>query len=130
MTSHRAVLTTLLLSATLARAAPVAPWGTGESRGEDLTVTLVTFGPSDDGVDSYFGHSALVVEDSRLHQSRLYNYGMFDFDWRMLLKFVGGRLEFWVGEARVEGTIDFYRSLNRDVTLQVLNLDLPARESL
>lgn len=111
----------LLLAATPASAQDMPPWGTGESRGEDLTIYLVTFGPGDD-VASWWGHGSLVVEDQRLKQSRLYNYGMFSFDERMLLRYAMGRLEFWVDDASPGGTFRFYRSLNRDVRLQELNL--------
>lgn len=98
------------------------PWGTGESRGEDLSVTLATFGPGDD-LPSWWGHSAMVVVDSRLRQARLYNYGMFDFSTGFVHKFVQGRLEFWVADTEyVTGTFDLYKHLDRDVRLQELNL--------
>ena len=46
------------------------PWETGESRGEDLLIQLVTFGPGD-VITTYFGHTALVVHDKRLDIARL-----------------------------------------------------------
>jgi Domain of unknown function (DUF4105) len=104
-----------------------APWGTGQSRGEDLEVYLVTFGPGDE-VISWFGHTALVVEDSRLNQRRLYNYGMFGFGPDMLPKFAMGRLEFWVEDTTmVVPTYRYYARDNRDVRIQRLNL-LPAKK--
>ncbi|PTL82367.1 DUF4105 domain-containing protein [Vitiosangium sp. GDMCC 1.1324] len=115
------VLGLLLLAAPSARAQEMPPWGTGESRGEDLSIYLATFGPGDD-VASWWGHGSLVVEDQRLHQTRLYNYGMFSFDSSMLLRYAMGRLEFWVDDASAAGTFRFYKSLNRDVRLQELNL--------
>ena len=100
----------------------VAPWGTGESRGEDLTIWLATFGPGDD-LPSWWGHSAMVIEDRRLHVHRLYNYGMFGFSTGFVHKFVQGRLEFWVGDDdRVLETYQMYRQQNRDVRIQELNL--------
>ncbi|HYO51591.1 DUF4105 domain-containing protein [Archangium sp.] len=111
----------LLLASTPAHAQETPPWGTGESRGEDLTIYLVTFGPGDD-VAAWWGHGSLVVEDQRLEQSRLYNYGMFSFDERMLARYAMGRLEFWVDDASPGATFRFYRSLDRDVRLQELNL--------
>jgi len=111
----------LLLAATPARSQEMPPWGTGESQGEDLSIYLVTFGPGDD-VASWFGHGSLVVEDQRQKQSRLYNYGMFSFDSSMLARYAMGRLEFWVDDASAGATFRFYRSLNRDVRLQELNL--------
>ncbi len=98
------------------------PWGeAGISRGEDLSIQLVTFEPGDD-IPSWFGHTALVVEDTRLRTSRLYNYGMFSFDSAMLAKFAMGRLEFWVGDSHVKRTYDFYASMNRGVRIQELNI--------
>lgn len=114
-----AVLTVLLGSPAHAY---VAPWGDGTSDPEDLSVLLVTFGPGrKEDVASWFGHTALVVEDRKLRHARLYNYGMFTFDSKMLARFAMGRLEFWVGEADVRATLDFYRAENRDVRLQELN---------
>ncbi len=98
------------------------PWATGQSRPEDLTITLVTFSPGDT-LTELWGHTALVVEDARLNHGRLYNYGMFGFDDGFVHRFVQGRLEFWVDDAPILATYDFYkRLLNRDVRLQVLSL--------
>lgn len=112
----------LLLAAVPARAQDsLPPWGTGQSRGEDLVISLVTFSPGDD-VASWWGHGSLVVEDRRLGQQRLYNYGMFSFDSTMLGRYAMGRLEFWVDDASVGGTFRAYQRLNRDVRVQQLNL--------
>jgi hypothetical protein len=101
---------------------PPAPWAPGgPSRPEDLVISVVTFGPGSD-LPSWWGHTALVVEDRALQHGRLYNYGMFDFSTGFVHKFVQGRLEFWVGEASVRGTYDFYKELDRDVRVQILDL--------
>ncbi len=106
------------------------PWGADESRGEDLAITLATFGPGE-SLESWWGHSAMVVEDRRLHQARLYNYGMFDFSTGFVHKFVQGRLEFWVEDTEyVTGTYEAYRRGNRDVRLQELNLTPDQRRVL
>ncbi len=105
------------------------PWATGESRPEDVVVTLVTFGPGEELI-SWWGHTALVVEDRRLRHGRLYNYGMFTFDEGMLRRFAMGRLEFWVGEASVYGTYEDYKRQGRDVRLQELNLPDDRRMAL
>lgn len=99
-----------------------APWATGQSRPEDLTITLVTFSPGDT-LTELWGHTALVVEDRGLNHGRLYNYGMFGFDDGFVHRFVQGRLEFWVDDAPILATYDFYKQrLHRDVRLQVLAL--------
>lgn len=115
-----------LVTAPAARAQP-APWVRGESRGEDLEIYLVTFGPGPEVV-SWFGHSALVVEDRRLNERRLFNYGMFSFDSKILAKYALGRLEFWVDATpHVTQTYRLYAWEGRDVRLQRLNLS-PARK--
>lgn len=99
----------------------VPPWLTGESRPSDLSISLVTMGPGDD-VHQYFGHTALEVRDKRLGIAALYNFGTFGFDEAFLLKFLKGRLEFWVGVQSTRQTYEFYADQDRDVRLLELNL--------
>lgn len=112
-----------------AQGASEPPWATGRSNPEDLRIKLVTFGPGPD-VASWFGHSALVVEDTRLKHSRLYNYGMFTFDGTLLVKFASGRLEFWVGQQPETPTYEMYKRSGRDVRIQILNLTPRKRQEL
>jgi hypothetical protein len=113
----------LLLAVLLAG---VAPWGAGESRGEDLSIKVVTFGEGDD-VTEWFGHAAVVVEDRRLHESRLYNYGEYSFDRAMVGRYAMGHLEFSVGERPVERTLALYGARDRAVRMQELWLS-PAQK--
>ena len=69
----------MLVVANLGWAQTPAPWALGGSRAEDLAVRLVTIAPSDP-IYTWWGHSALIVEDLRLGISRFYNYGLFSFD--------------------------------------------------
>jgi hypothetical protein len=109
----------------LASAQPArAPWGLGESRGEDLRISLITFGPGS-AIYEWWGHAALAVEDTRLGEGRLYNFGMFEFD--KFAEFALGRLEFYVAEDSVPLTLRMYARDDRDVTIQVLNLAPKAR---
>ncbi len=110
-----AVVLGLTVAGSVAQAAPLP------ASGDELSVSLVTFSPGDD-IASWFGHTALIVDNVSRRDSRLYNYGMFSFDDKMLAKFVAGRLEFWVGEDYVGPTFRYYRSLNRDIRVQLLNL--------
>lgn len=98
------------------------PWASGASRGQDLDIELMTFGVGDD-IPSWWGHTAIAVRDRRLKQERVYNFGMFHFGPDMLPKFLMGRLEFWVGQGSYARTVRLYAELDRDVTVQVLNLD-------
>jgi hypothetical protein len=113
-----------MIAIVLAVTLSMTPWGQGVSQPEDLRISLVTFSPGD-SLTEWWGHSALVVEDVRLSQSRLYNYGMFSVDDvpGFLKRFMRGRLEFWVAEDDVLRTFNFYKnSLNRDVRIQLLDL--------
>lgn len=94
---------------------------TGQSRPEDLRVSVVTFSPGDT-LTEWWGHTALVVEDTKLNHGRLYNYGMFSFDEGFVHRFVQGRLEFWVADDSISGTYRLYQFLKRDVRIQELNL--------
>ncbi len=113
----------------LAAGQSLPPWLTGESRAEDLGISLITFSPGDD-VPSWWGHTALTVDDHRLDQGRLYNFGVFpDGDPLALAKmFAGGRLAFSVADWNIAGTYELYRQANRDVRVQ--NLDLSPDEAL
>lgn len=104
------------------------PWGEGgASAGDDLEIGLVIFGPGHE-VTGWFGHSALVVADRKLNQSRLYNYGEFSFDSLMLARYALGHLNFWVGERAVERTFNIYRRQGR--TVRTLELALTPAERL
>lgn len=115
------MLLTSALIAQLALAQSLPPWMTGESKPEDLRVSLVTFSPGDT-LTEWWGHTALVVEDTRLNHGRLYNYGMFSFDEGFVHRFVQGRLEFWVADDSISGTYRLYQYLKRDIRIQELNL--------
>ena len=123
--SRPAALFALLLS--LGAAAAAAPslaqpsWTQPEARGEDLHISLVTFGTGDP-IPAWFGHGALLVEDRRTLEQRVYNFGMFSFDQQMVLRFLKGRLEFWVGEDSWPQTLRVYKYFDRDIRLQELNL--------
>ncbi len=99
-----------------------APWAVGASRAEDLVVRLVTIGPADP-VYTWWGHSALIVEDGRLGVSRFYNYGLFSFEQEnFVLNFAMGRLWFQVGASDTERELAYYRYLGRTIRIQTLNL--------
>jgi hypothetical protein len=121
------VLHVLSLLAVTAAAQSLPPWMTGESHPEDLQISLVTFSPGD-SLTEWWGHTALVVEDQRLHHGRLYNFGMFgpkEGDTNAFVKdFIRGRLIFWVADDSVLGTYGFYKKyLDRDVRVQELELE-------
>jgi hypothetical protein len=99
----------------------VAPWSEGLSNGADLEVEVVTFGVGDE-IAEWFGHAAIVVRDRRLRVERLYNYGEYEFDPALALRYLQGHLTFHVAERPVDRTIALYIRKNRDVRVQTLDL--------
>lgn len=105
------------------------PWATGESDPDDLRISLVTMGPGDE-VHQYFGHTGLEIRDERLGVEALYNFGAFGFDPSFLLKFLRGRLEFWVSVQSPAETYRFYASRDRDVRIVPLSLTPDEKRTL
>ncbi len=89
--------------------------------GEDLNIQLVTIGPGDE-LTNWWGHNGLIVENSASGISYFYNYGLYSFDDNFIINFVKGRLIFQVGAFTTEDAIDYYRSENREIHVQTLQL--------
>jgi len=114
-------LLSAFLAAPPASAAP-APWAQGRSRAGDLMVKLVTVEPGTP-LYSWWGHTALIVEDPRLGVSRFYNYGLFSIQKEDFVQnFIQGRLWFEVGASPTERELRAYRADNRTVRIQTLDL--------
>ncbi len=96
--------------------------------GEDLTISVVTFGPGDHPFFK-FGHNAILVQP-RQDVGELYNFGTFQFDAPgLIVKFLQGRFKYWLS---VGGTEEFssYVRENRTITLQELDLSPAQRFAL
>ena len=106
----------------LALHADEAAWSPGgPSRAEDLSISLTTFGPGSE-LPELWGHSALVVIDSRLEKGRIYNFGAVDFNDGFVMRFLAGRMEFLAEEGGIIYTYSLYRDTDRDIRVQDLNL--------
>jgi hypothetical protein len=104
-----------------------SPWA--GSQAEDLALKLVTFGPGG-SVHQYFGHNALIVEDTRRDRALMYNFGMFGFGPDMLPKYLRGQLEFWVAATPVRRTFRRYMEMDRSIRVQELDLTPQQRKAL
>lgn len=99
-------------------------------RGADLTCKIAVAGP---GNELYFwwGHIALVIDDSRTGQSRFFDYGLFSFDNdHFFLNFAFGRLLYSSGVSTSAGNIATYIHSNRDFTLYTLDISPEKREEI
>lgn len=90
--------------------------------GSELTISLLTFGPSDHPFFK-FGHNALWVHDELRRDDWVYNFGMFGFEtpW-LIVDFLKGRLRYWLGVSGIRETLAVYRYENRSVLAQELRL--------
>lgn len=90
-----------------------------------LRISLITCGPGapDDELYTTFGHTGIRIVDSSNMQDAVYNYGTFDeFEENFYLKFVKGRLRYYVSMENFKDFEDYYHAVNRSMTEQVLNL--------
>ena len=89
--------------------------------GDNLKIKLVTIGPGSE-LTNFWGHNAIIVEDTISGESYFYNYGLYSFDDNFVYNFVKGRLIFEVGAFRTDSAIKYYRGENRTIQIQTLNL--------
>ena len=92
-----------------------------------LRISLLTATPGEE-LYSTFGHSALRVTDSVNNSDIVYNYGTFNFDEpNFYIKFVRGKLSFYLSTDDFENFIAEYQQENRGITEQVLNVTCSER---
>jgi hypothetical protein len=134
----RRIGTTLLLTAVAGIAAtqeasppPTRPEGTRPaSPPESLTVYLMTMGPGK-RVWERFGHNAIWIHDPVRGTDQAYNYGLFDFHQQnFLLRFIQGRMWYWMQGFPAESYVEQYRRANRSVWVQELEMAPQARREL
>ncbi len=99
-----------------------------------LRISLLTCTPGEE-LYSTFGHSAYrVIDSSRAFndwQDVVYNYGTFNFDDEgFYLKFVQGKLLYYVSVTSFEDFKYDYQTTNRGITEQVLNLSAAEKISI
>ena len=120
----------LLLSWTTAGGAqrgPARPTP-AEEPGARLTVYLMTMGPGS-AVWERFGHNAIYIHDPDRGTDDAYNYGLFDFrQENFVLRFIQGRMWYWMAGFPAEGYVQQYVRDNRSVWLQ--ELEMPPRARL
>ncbi|MEO6252248.1 MAG: DUF4105 domain-containing protein [Ferruginibacter sp.] len=93
-----------------------------------LRISLLTCTPGEE-LYSTFGHSAYRVIDSNSVTDIVYNYGTFNFDDDgFYLKFVQGKLLYYVSTEQFSDFKYLYQATNRGITEQVL--DLSAAEKI
>jgi hypothetical protein len=87
-----------------------------------IRISLLTCTPGDE-LYSTFGHSALRITDSLPSPMSdiVFNYGTFNFDSDFYIKFIRGKLLYYVSAENFEDFKNMYQTTNRGITEQLLN---------
>ncbi|NEW82764.1 MAG: DUF4105 domain-containing protein [Mariniphaga sp.] len=93
-------------------------------------ISLLTCGPGDD-IATYFGHSAIRINDPQSGIDYVFNYGVYSFDtpnfaWR----FAKGETDYILAGERMVSFMASYREEQRSVYEQVLNISQAEKQSL
>ncbi len=87
-----------------------------------IRISLLTCTPGDE-LYSTFGHSAIRITDTSSRSDIVFNYGTFNFDDPgFYIKFIRGKLLYFVSTADFDSFKYEYQSTNRGMTEQILNL--------
>jgi len=87
-----------------------------------LRISLLTCTPGNE-LYSIFGHSAIRIIDSNNVNDLVFNYGTFNFnDDEFYIKFIKGKLNYFVSVQHTEDFIYSYTAEGRGITEQILNL--------
>ena len=98
--------------------------------GDELTVSVLTFGPGDHPF-SKFGHDGLLVEDRLRGTSLVYNYGTYSFRSVWLIpKFLLGKYQYWLSVSPLSSAVAAYAAEDRSVLAQRLALTAQQKRSL
>ena len=92
------------------------------SQGENLTLKIAVIGPGDE-LYFWWGHIALVIDDSETERSRFYDYGLFSFDnENFFYNFAFGRLVYCCGASSYRNNVAVYKETNRDIIIYTLDV--------
>lgn len=125
----RLVAFVALLVAAFGVAAQSAQWKS-DPGGDELTVSLLTFGPGKIYWER-FGHNAIVVRNTASGEAVSYNYGIFDFDEDdFFWNFLRGYMMYSMAANRYEDDVAMYAQEGRWVVEQELNFSPAQRRAL
>ena len=98
--------------------------------GSNLTASLLTFGPGSE-VWERFGHNAILIDDAATGESRLYNYGIFDFDQEnFFVNFARGKMTYRMAVGDPNDELPLYVEEGRWIVRQELALSPAQRRKL
>lgn len=97
---------------------------------EDTQISIITIGPGD-SLSDQFGHNAFRVKSDQAGFDAIYDYGRYDFDTpNFYLKFAQGKLLYEIGSNNFQPFYNHYRSQNRWLKEQSLNLNSSEKQAI
>jgi len=100
------------------------------AEGENLNLKIAVMGPGDE-LYFWWGHIALVIEDSETDASRFFDYGLFSFEnENFFYNFAFGRLLYSCGVSSTKRNIAAYEDTNRDIVFYTLNIPPETRKKV
>ena len=111
----------LLTFALILCSACIPAWAdVGNAPGENLEVSLVTYGPGDIYWER-FGHDAIELRDTVSGEEVDFNYGVFNFDEKnFFFNFARGRMHYLIDAEVTTDEEEFYKQAGRSITKQQL----------
>ncbi|HHG84254.1 MAG TPA: DUF4105 domain-containing protein [Bacteroidetes bacterium] len=103
--------------------------GQGPRLSEMAEVSLITCAPGTEVYEIY-GHSAFRVRDPQLNLDKAYNYGSFEFGPGFQLRFMQGKLKYFLNSYSFQRFMAEYEYYKRSVVEQVLNLDQGQKQAI
>ncbi len=88
---------------------------------DEAKASILTSGVGDE-VYVKFGHTAIRISDPVNNLDLVYNFGMFEFDDEIILKFINRDLRYYMGVSDYENYVYAYVQENRDLREQLLNI--------
>jgi len=97
---------------------------------EEAQISLLTCAPGDE-IYSYFGHSAIRINDPKSGIDYVFNYGIFSFDTpNFIWRFSKGETDYLLAGQRMVSFMEEYHEEQRSVYEQVLNISQEEKQSL
>jgi len=89
---------------------------------DNIVLKIAVVGPGDE-LYFWWGHIALIIEDTETGNSQFYDYGLFSFDnENFFTNFALGRLNYSCGSSPTERNILVYKYTNRSVKIYTLDV--------
>ncbi len=96
---------------------------------DESVISLITVSTGNE-IQTYWGHTALRIQDYANGVDYLYNYGAFQFDETFLPKFIYGKLDYVLCVSHMREEVRKYRAQGRSLIEQKLLLTLEERQQI